>query len=162
MQIEVREYCCSDRASFVELMEELQDYLVSVDDLKRLRRLPEYGESYTKRTLENVAKNNGIVYVAEADGQIVGVVVGAINEQTKEELLEVVPCKRGAVLELIVKSGYREKGIGKLLMQKIETYFKNKGCNISGIDVFPPNEKAYRFYSKLGYRDRNIWMAKNL
>ncbi len=73
-----------------------------------------------------------------------------------------IPCKRGAVLELIVKNGYREKGIGKLLMQKIETYFKNKGCNISGIDVFPPNEKAYRFYSKLGYRDRNIWMAKNL
>lgn len=56
----------------------------------------------------------------------------------------------------------RLKGIGKLLMEKMEFYFKKKGCNVSGVDVFPPNRKAYRLYKKLGYRDRNIWMAKNL
>ena len=32
----------------VQLMEELQDYLVQIDPLKRLRRLPEYGEIYTE------------------------------------------------------------------------------------------------------------------
>ena len=32
----------------VQLMEELQDYLVQIDPLKRLRRLPEYGGIYTE------------------------------------------------------------------------------------------------------------------
>jgi GNAT superfamily N-acetyltransferase len=162
MKIAIREYRGSDRTVLVRLMEELQDYLVSIDDLKRERRVPEYGESYTERTLQNVAKNNGIIYVAENRGRIVGLVVGIMPEQTKEELLEHVPFKRGVVLELIVDEGYREKGVGTMLMKKIEEYFKKNGCSVSGVDVFFPNKDAYRLYSKLGYRERDIWMTKNL
>ncbi len=162
MQFEIREYCGSDRASFVRLMEELLDYMVSIDDLKRMRRMPEYGENYTERTLQSVAKNNGMIYVAETQGRIVGLVVGIISEQTKEELLETVPLKRGVVLELIVENGYRRKGVGTLLMEKMEDYFRRQGCNVSGLDVFPQNKNACRFYFRFGYRDRNIWMTKNL
>ena len=143
-------------------MEELLDYMVSIDDLKRMRRMPEYGESYTERTLQNVAKNNGMIYVAETKGRTIGLVVGIINEQTKEELLEMVPLKRGVVLELIVENGYREKGVGTLLMEKMESYFRQKGCNVSAVEVFPLNKNAYRLYSRFGYRERNIWMTKNL
>jgi ribosomal protein S18 acetylase RimI-like enzyme len=162
MEVAIREYRGSDRTAFVRLMEELQDYLVSIDDLKRMRRMPEYGESYTERTLQNVAKNNGIMYVAETKGRIVGLVVGVIHEQTREDLLEHVPFKRGVVLELIVAHGYRRKGVGTLLMEKIEGYFKQNGCSVVGVDVFFPNKIAYRLYSKLGYRDRDIWMTKKL
>ena len=162
MEVAIREYFGSDRTSFVRLMEELQDYLVSIDDLKIDRRMPEYGESYTERTLQNVAKNNGIIYVAETKGRIVGLVVGTIPEQTKEELLELIPYKRGVVLELIVENGYRKKGIGTLLMEKMEGYFKQNGCSASGVDVFPPNKNAYHLYRKLGYLERNIWMTKKL
>ena len=91
MEVAIREYRGCDRTSVVRLIEELQDYLVSIDDLKRLRRMPEYGESYTKRTLQNVAENNGVIYLAESEGRGVGLVVGVINEQTKEELLELIP-----------------------------------------------------------------------
>jgi ribosomal protein S18 acetylase RimI-like enzyme len=66
------------------------------------------------------------------------------------------------VLELIVENGYREKGIGTLLMEKMEVYFKQKGCSVSGVDVFPPNKNAYQLYHKLGYLERNIWMTKKL
>lgn len=162
MEVEIREYRGSDRASFIRLMEESQDYLVSIDGLKRMRRMPEYGESYTERTLQSVAKNDGKVYVAEIRGRIVGLVVGIVDEQTREELLEMVPLRRGVVVELIVESGYRKKGIGTLLMEKIEGYFRQRGCNVSGLDVFPQNKNAYRLYSGLGYRDRNIRMTKNL
>jgi ribosomal protein S18 acetylase RimI-like enzyme len=162
MEVAIREYFGSDRTSFVRLMEELQDYLVSIDDLKIDRRMPEYGESYTERTLQNVAKNDGIIYVAETKGRIVGLVVGIIHEQTKEELLEHVPFKRGDVLELIVANGYREKGVGTLLMEKMEGYFKHKGCSVSGVEVFFPNKNAYRLYSKLRYLERGIWMTKKL
>jgi GNAT superfamily N-acetyltransferase len=162
MEVAIREYCGSDRTALVRLMEELQDYLISIDDLERERRMPEYGESYTERTLQNVAKNNGIIYVAEKRGRIVGLVVGIMPEQTKEELLEHIPFKRGVVLELIVDEGYREKGVGTMLMEKMEDYFKKNGCSASGVDVFFPNKDAYRLYSRLGYRERDIWMTKKL
>jgi len=162
MKVAIREYRYDDRTEFIRLMEELQDYLVSIDDLKRERRMPEYGESYTERTLQNVAKNNGIIYVAESEGRIVGLVVGIMPEQTKEELLERVPFKRGNVLELIVENRYRRKGVGIMLMESIEGYFKQNGCSVSGVDVFFPNKNAYRLYSKLGYRERTIWMTKKL
>jgi GNAT superfamily N-acetyltransferase len=162
MEVTIREYCGSDRTALVRLLEELQDYLVSIDDLKRERRMPEYGESYTERTLQNVAKNNGIIYVAENRGRIVGLVVGIMPEQTKEELLEHIPFKRGVVLELIVDERYREKGVGTMLMEKMEDYFKRNGCSVSGIGVFFPNKDAYHLYSKLGYRERDIWMTKKL
>ncbi len=61
--------------------------------------------------------------------------------QTREELLELVPYKRGVVLELVVENGYRGKGIGTLLMEKIESYFKQKGCSVSaraGLMYFLP------------------------
>lgn len=163
MEVAIREYGgAADRREFVRLMEELQDFLVSVDDLKRERRMPEYGEGYTERTLQNVSKSNGVVYVAEAEGRIVGLVVGIMPEQTKEQLLEQVPFKRGVVLELVVEDGFRGKGVGTMLMEKMEGYFKQNGCSVSGVDVFFPNKTAYRLYRKLGYRERDIWMTKKL
>jgi ribosomal protein S18 acetylase RimI-like enzyme len=162
MELVIREYCGSDRTALVRLFEELQDCLVSIDDLKRLRRAPEYSESYTERALQNVAKNNGMIYVAESEGRVVGLVVGIIHEQTKEELLELIPYKRGVVLELIVENEFREKGIGKLLMEKMEGYFKQNGCSAAMVEVFFPNKNALRLYRKLGYSERDVWMTKNL
>jgi GNAT superfamily N-acetyltransferase len=162
MKARIREYQGSDRTAFVKLMEQLMDYIVSIDDLKRTRRMPEFGESYTQRTLQKVAENNGIIYVAELDAELVGVVVGIIPEQTKEDQLEHVPSKCGEVLELAVKAGYRGRGVGTMLMNKLEEYFKENNCNRSGVGVLFPNKNAHRLYSKLGYKDRSIYMTKDL
>ena len=162
MKTRIRDYQGSDRTAFVKLMEQLMDYIVSIDDLKRTRRMPEFGESYTQRTLQKIAENNGIIYVAEVNGQLVGAVVGTIPEQTKEDQLEHVPSKFGEVLELVVEAGYRDKGVGTMLMNKLEEYFKENNCNISGVGVLVPNKNAHRLYSKLGYEDRSIYMTKNL
>jgi GNAT superfamily N-acetyltransferase len=162
MKARIREYQGSDRTAFVKLMEQLMDYIVSIDDLKRTRRMPEFGESYTQRTLQKVAENNGIIYVAELDAELVGVVMGIIPEQTKEDQLEHVPSKCGEVLELVVKAGYRGRGVGTMLMNKLEEYFKENNCNMSGVGVLFPNKNAHRLYSKLGYEDRSIYMTKDL
>jgi ribosomal protein S18 acetylase RimI-like enzyme len=161
VKVRIRKYQGSDRTAFVRLMEQLMDYIVSIDDLKRTRRMPEFGESYTQRTLQKVAENEGIIYVAEVNEQLVGAVVGIIPEQTKEEQLEHVPSKCGEVLELVVESGYRGKGVGTMLMNKLEEYFKENNCNMSGVLVLVPNKNAHRLYSKLGYEDRTIYMTKD-
>jgi ribosomal protein S18 acetylase RimI-like enzyme len=162
VKVNIGRYQGSDRTAFVRLMEQLMDYIVSLDDLKRTRRMPEFGESYVQRTLQKVAENNGIIYVAEVNGDLVGVVVGIIPEQSIEDQLEHVPSKCGEVLELIVEARYRDKGVGTMLMNKLEGYFKKNNCNLSGVLVFVHNRNAHRLYSKLGYENRTIYMIKEL
>jgi len=162
MKVKIREYRESDRAALVKLLEELMDYIVSIDDLERTRRMPEFGESYTQRTLQKVAENNGIIYAAEHDAEVAGVVVGIIPEQTKEDQLEHVPAKFGEVLEIVVKPEYRGKGVGMKLMNKLLEYFKENNCTVSGVGVLVPNRKAHRLYCELGYEDRSIYMTKDL
>jgi len=160
--VKIRKYRESDRTALVRLLEELMDYIASIDDLKRIRRMPEFGESYTRRTLQKVAENNGIIYVAELGGELVGAVMGTMPEQTEEDRLEHVPSKFGEVLELVVKAEYRDRGVGTTLMKKMEEYFKKNNCNIAGVGVLVPNKGAHRLYSKLGYEDRSYYMTKNL
>ena len=64
MKVEIREYKSSDRLHIVRCMEELQDYLVNVDEMKFTRRMPEYGEHFTK-LLQEVRDKNGRIYIAE-------------------------------------------------------------------------------------------------
>ena len=66
------------------------------------------------------------------------------------------------VSELIVSKNARSMGIGKQLMQKIETYLKSIGCEYIFIDVFAYNENAIKFYDKLGFHTRGLIDIKKI
>ena len=138
------------------------DYIVVVDDLKRSRRLPEYGKSYTTALIKKVEKNHGFIFLADSKGKLIGLVAGIVEKQKKGDLLERVQTKAGRVLELFVSQNHRSKGIGEELMKKAEIYFKENKCNVVRVDVFSPNTRAHEFYKELGYSDRMIDMVKLL
>ena len=162
MNFELREYTTNDRKELVRCMEELQDYIVSVDALKRVRRALEFGEVYTKWLLGVIAKENGIIYFAEQDGKVVGCVAGMLPPQSLAEQAGGIPSEYGRVQELYVDEKYRGQGIGQALMKKMEEYFRGKGCDIVYVDVFAPNKNAYEFYRECGYADRDINLMKRL
>ena len=56
----------------------------------------------------------------------------------------------------------RSKGIGQLLLNSIEKYFKKVGCEYVLIDVFAYNEKAINFYEKHDYHARMYTDIKKL
>jgi ribosomal protein S18 acetylase RimI-like enzyme len=141
-------------------MEELQDYLVNVDEMKFTRRMPEYGEHFTEKLLHEIRDKNGRIYVAENEGRIVGFIARIVYEWSTEVLLECIPLKSGRILELFVDSKHRRQRIGKMLMRKMEEYFCASGCNVFRVEVFEPNTEAYQFYEGLGYQDRIIDMIK--
>ena len=53
-------------------------------------------------------------------------------------------------------------GIGKLLLKKIEEYFKSIDCKRINIEVFGPNKRGLNFYEKNGYIIRDIIVAKKI
>lgn len=146
----------------VQLIEELQDYLVHIDPLKRLRRLPEYGEIYIDNLLKKVKQHQGIIYIAEFENIPVGMIAGIIEDFTKNDEIECIPSKPARILELIVNEKHRGQNIGSLLMQSAEEYFQKRGCDIVRVEVFEPNTKTHNFYLKLNYQDRVIDMVKNI
>jgi len=70
MTVNTRRFQLYERPSIVRCMKELQDYLIAVGKMARTRRMPEYGERFTERLLEQTSKNNGPMYVAECQNPI--------------------------------------------------------------------------------------------
>jgi len=162
MDIRIRDYQPLDRPHIVRCIEGLQDYLIIIDQMKFTRRMPKYGEHFTQELLKKVNRNNGVIYVAEHKGRVIGFIAGIIFEWSEKELLECVPLKSGRILELFIDSNYRGQGVGTMLTEKMERYFRQNGCDVSRVEVFEPNVKAHYFYQKLGYHDRMFDMIKKM
>lgn len=160
MDIVIKEYRPPDKPELIELMEILQDFLAGIDPLHRMHRLPEYGELYTKGLLQRMSQSAGVIYIAKQGQKALGCITGNIEEFNAEQRTGTSGVRTGHVLELVVREDCRGKGIGKMLMQKMEDYFKSQGCDIVRIEVFVPNASARRFYNRLQYHDRVVDVVK--
>lgn len=160
MATTLREYQEEDRARITTLFDDFQDYLVALDSLHRLRRLPGCGAQFLDDTLREIHEQEGVFCVALVDDTIVGFVVGTIQEMKNR--LDVIDSTVGRVTELYVDPAYRGQGIGTQLMEHVERYFRSNRCDVVKVEVFVPNLPARRLYEKFGYRHRDIDSMKNL
>lgn len=145
-----------------DLLVELEDYIVSIDKDNLDIVHQEYREKMAIKDLEEVNNNEGICYLAIDNNKVVGLIMGCIFPYDKYDYLDYKCPRRGEITELIVNKKARSKGIGKILMNKMEEYFKNKGCEYILVDVFGYNNNAFKFYSKDGYHTRMYTMIKKI
>ena len=66
------------------------------------------------------------------------------------------------IMNIAVKKEYRNHNIGKILLNKMEEYFRKNNCEYSFIDVFAYNKSGINFYDKNGYHSRMIIDIKKL
>lgn len=145
-----------------DLLVELQNYLIDIDNWHTQLLLPNYREDMFKLDFEKVKNQNGKIFLAILDKEIVGLVIGVIEQIDEIDKLTNDCIKTGTVLELIVKQNIRGHGIGKSLLNQIEQYFKNIGCKRINIEVFGPNEKGLNFYKKNNYIIRDMIVSKRI
>ncbi len=145
-----------------DLLVELEEYLVSIDRDNLDQLHPEYREKMALNDLKEVNENEGICYLAVDNNKVVGLIMGCIFPYDKYDYLDYKCPRRGEITELIVTKKVRSQGVGKLLMEKIETYFKSKGCEYVFVEVFCYNENAFNFYSKNNYHNRMYHMLKKI
>ncbi|MFN4319329.1 MAG: GNAT family N-acetyltransferase [Aquificaceae bacterium] len=96
------------------------------------------------------------IWVVEEDGMIVGFVASDGNWFSKREGKVV-----GAIHELVVLPQYRNKGIGKALVEKAIEYFKSRGLDTVELWVGDRNTQALEFYKSLGFEEKdrfNYWI----
>jgi len=84
-------------------------------------------------------------FVAMADGKIRGFVVGCM-ENTGSAVY-------GHISNLGVTAAYRGKGLGRLLVARLERQFVLEGAEGALLEVRVSNYDAQEFYRNLGYRE---------
>ena len=137
-------------------------YIVSIDKDNLDQVHEEYHEKMAIIDLEEVEKYDGMCYLAIENNKAIGLIMGTIPPYDEFDYLDYKCPKRGIITELIVTSKIRSKGIGLALMNKMEDYFKQRGCEYVLVDVFGYNENAVNFYAKRGYHPRMYTDIKKL
>ena len=145
-----------------DLLVELEEYLVSIDKDNLDQVHPEYRDKMAILDLEEVKNNNGKCYLAIENAKVVGLIMGCIPKYDEYDYLDYKCPRRGRITELIVTSKVRSKGVGHLLISKMEEYFKSVGCEYVLIDVFAYNEIAIKKKKKKGYHPRMLVDIKKL
>ena len=145
-----------------DLLVELEEYILSIDKDNLDQLHPEYRDKMAILDLEEIKENNGKCYLAIENNKAIGLIMGYIRKYDEYDYLDYKCPKCGEISELIVTSKTRSKGVGKLLMKKLEEYFKSVGCEYIFVDVFAYNEIAKNFYSKNEYHTRMEIMMKKI
>lgn len=83
------------------------------------------------------------IFVAEADGEIVGRLSIARDAHPASEHV--------ADVGLMVAQGHRRQGIGLALMEAAEAWARRAGMHKIELHVFPYNRAAIGLYERLGY-----------
>jgi ribosomal protein S18 acetylase RimI-like enzyme len=98
-----------------------------------------------------LAWDSELVMVAEHDGEVVGVIVGTIDGT------------RAYFYRLAVDPKVQKSGIGRKLVEAIETRFRQRGVNRVLIMVNQDNEDVIPFYHSLGYElQKYVTLSKKL
>ena len=145
-----------------DLLVELEEYILTIDkdNLDQLHK--DYREKMALVDLEDIKDNNGKCYLYIENNKAIGLIMGTIPPYDEYDYLDYKCPRRGRITELIVTSKVRSKGVGHLLISKMEEYFKSVGCEYVLIDVFAYNETAINFYNKKGYHPRMLVDIKKL
>lgn len=157
----IREYRPSDKDAIHVLIQSLQDHVAEMDPLM----LNKYGpaflvEEYIEYLVSRVARENGMIYIAEKENEIVGCIAGVV--QDVQEDLETYASHDGKIMDLVIAPEHRGNHVGKELMSALERHFEIHRCVHVRVECFGYNQGGHAFYEKCGYHDRSVEMIKKL
>jgi ribosomal protein S18 acetylase RimI-like enzyme len=107
-----------------------------------------------------ISNKNMVLFVAESDGQIIGLVQAYVQEAPDIPLF--VPRRYAVIDNVAVKQNFRRSGVGQALIEKAEQWAKGKKASQIELNVWEFNTGAAAFYDKLGYETARRTMWKSL
>ncbi|HSU56453.1 MAG TPA: GNAT family acetyltransferase [Candidatus Dormibacteraeota bacterium] len=100
---------------------------------------------------KKLAVRDGLLFVAEAQGKLVGTVMAGYDGH------------RGWIYSLAVLPDHRRRGVGAGLVQHAEQSLIQLGCLKINLQIVKGNEEVEAFYRKLGYEtEQRINMGKKV
>jgi ribosomal protein S18 acetylase RimI-like enzyme len=98
------------------------------------------GRSDTREEIAKKLQRDPDLFLVAADGdKIIGTVIGGYDG------------RRGLIYHLAVEHAYRQRGIGKMLMDEVERRLRAKGCLKCYLLVLGEQPNVIDFYRHLGW-----------
>jgi RimJ/RimL family protein N-acetyltransferase len=97
-------------------------------------------ERRSRQFLETVRSDDAQVFVAEADGEVVGELTAFGRTSTGP-----------ATIGMAVAAAWRGRGVGTALMEACVEWAREAGVHKLSLEVFPWNEPAIALYRKFGF-----------
>jgi ribosomal protein S18 acetylase RimI-like enzyme len=117
---------------------QLSDY-AAVQELLADVLSEECYEETVKAFSRQLTLDSELVLTAEADGKVVGILIGTIDDN------------RGYYYRIAVAKGHRRMGIGKALIRKMEQRFQIRKVSKIFVTADSHNEPVLPLYQSLGY-----------
>jgi GNAT superfamily N-acetyltransferase len=137
---------------------ELQDFERSLDS--RMPPGADIVDAFVPDMLRRCARCNGKVLVAELDGDVAG--FATVLARMKSDEIEDGDVEYGLVTDLVVAREFRNRGIGRKLLEAAEYYVKSSGVKWLRIGVLAGNHAADHLYDSLGFEKYYIEREKEL
>ena len=77
-------------------------------------------------------------------GDVIGLVIGRVEKSSGKVI--------GRVYTIDVKPEHRRRGVGRMLLRKLEEEFRRMGCEKIVLEVAVDNEPAIKLYKSMGYK----------
>jgi RimJ/RimL family protein N-acetyltransferase len=84
-----------------------------------------------------------LVLVAEADGEVIGNILVSVDRGVATEHI--------GVLSITIADGWRDVGIGTVLVETAQRWSRERGLRKLSLGVFPENVRAIAVYTKRGF-----------
>lgn len=158
MEISVRKANAGDYNSVCELFDEVDT--LHRDNLPHIFQKPSGAAREENYYAGLIADKDVALFVAEVDGKLVGFIHAIIRETPAIPVF--VPRRYAIVDGVVVNTGFQKRGIGKMLMDKMQEWTITRGATSIELNVYEFNETAISFYERLGYQTLSLKMSKEL
>ena len=129
--------------------------MITIEALKQ-EDMPQLIELYKELIPPHIEFNTSLercfLAVAKENGEIVGSALGICCQCLVNPFL--------VVEDVIVRSDQRGKGVGRMLMEALDQFAKEKGCAYSFLVSSDFRTGAHSFYESIGYTDGVVGFRK--
>jgi GNAT superfamily N-acetyltransferase len=158
MTIALRTALPADRDAVIDLIFALN---LHEADLTGDRKRDRTGaQAYHGELMQRLARRNGRMVLAEADGVIVAAMGFCIDEDAAYVTDDVR--RHGTVTDLVVAAEWRSRGIGRLLLAEAERLTREAGARRLMIGALVANARAESAYRAFGFEPYLSILVKEL
>jgi len=147
--IVIRSARISDGDAIGDLWEQLVLFHQQLDESLPMA-IEEGGKLYADRIIDRLNDTQTQVLVAEANGQVIGFVLGVIIDLVPEMFVQQIG---GFLADIYVHEDYRRRGIGQKLVDELLDWYRSKGVSYLELYVATKNNNAREFWDSIGGRD---------
>ncbi len=154
--IGIRAYRPGDRSGVESCIVTLQDHERTLQP-DRVRGWT-IASRYRQLLLRRCRQGPGRIYVATVAGEVVGFVCFWRVRETGNLVTTLTDYTY--VSDLVVRPGWRRRGVGRALMRRAEGFARRRGTGAVRVNVLARNTGAWRFYRRAGFANYEVSLFK--